>query len=47
MKREHGFVPISRTSVYGLSIWKDEFENFHGGTIREIIREYLLKFDSL
>ncbi len=41
MKREHGFVPIGRTSVYGLKEWEDEKINFKGGTIREIVEAFL------
>ena len=45
MKRAQGFVPIGRRSVYGLEIWEKEFDNFKGGTIREIAQEYLEKHD--
>ncbi|WP_051983448.1 hypothetical protein [Cellulophaga lytica] len=41
MKRKNGFVPIGRKSVFGLKKWENEIENFRGGTIREITRDYL------
>lgn len=44
MKREYGFIPIGRESVYGLKKWEEERDDFKGGTIREIVREYLLQF---
>jgi len=45
MKRIHGFVPVGRTSVFGLKKWEVEDENFKGGTIRSISLEYLEKYD--
>lgn len=41
MKRQNGFVPIGRASVFGLKEWENELENFKGGTIRSIVLEYL------
>jgi hypothetical protein len=41
MKRQKGFVPIGRNSVFGLKVWENELENFKGGTIRSIVLEYL------
>jgi len=41
MKRKNGFVPIGRKSVFGLKKWEDELDNFKGGTIRDIVAEYL------
>jgi hypothetical protein len=41
MKRQNGFVPIGRRSVFGLKEWENELENFKGGTIRSIVSEYL------
>lgn len=46
MTRDKGFVPIGRSSVYGLKKWEVENEDFKGGTIREIIRDYLLMHSS-
>ena len=46
LKRNHGFVPIGRTSVFGLKKWENELDNFKGGTIRSIVIEYLEMFDS-
>lgn len=44
LKRNHGFVPIGRTSVFGLKKWENELDNFKGGTIRSITIEFLEKF---
>ncbi|MCG8183254.1 hypothetical protein [Tenacibaculum piscium] len=44
MKRKNGFVPIGRKSVFGLKKWEKELENFKGGTIRDIVEEYLMQF---
>ena len=41
MKRDNGFVPIGRRSIFGLKEWENELENFKGGTIRQIVAEYL------
>ena len=41
MKRDNGFVPIGRRSIFGLKEWENELENFRGGTIRSIVSEYL------
>jgi len=41
LKRKNGFVPIGRKSVYGLQKWENELDNFKGGTIRSIVKEYL------
>lgn len=46
MKRKNGFVPIGRKSVFGLKKWENEIDNFKGGTIREIVEEYLLQFSA-
>lgn len=46
MKRENGFVPIGRKSVYGLKKWESELDNFKGGTIRDIVEEYLMQFST-
>lgn len=44
MKRKNGFVPIGRKSVFGLKKWENELDNFKGGTIRDIVEEYLMEF---
>jgi len=44
MKRKNGFVPIGRKSVFGLKKWEKELDNFKGGTIRDIVEEYLSQF---
>jgi hypothetical protein len=41
LKRKNGFVPIGRTSTFGLKEWEKEIDDFKGGTIREIITEFL------
>lgn len=46
MKRKNGFVPIGRKSVFGLKKWEKELENFKGGTIKEIITQFLEKFNT-
>ncbi|MFD0931288.1 Helicase associated domain protein [Psychroflexus salinarum] len=44
MKRKNGFVPIGRKSVFGLKKWENELNDFKGGTIRDIVEEYLMQF---
>ena len=46
LKRKHGFVPIGRTSVFGLQKWEGELDNFKGGTIRSIVKEFLHNCDT-
>ncbi len=46
MKREKGFVPIGRESIFGLKKWEGELDNFKGGTIRSIVKEYLSHFNT-
>ena len=41
LKREYGFVPIGRSSNFGLKKWESTVENFKGGTIRDIVKEFL------
>lgn len=45
MRRLFGFVPIGRSSNFGLKEWEETME-FKGGTLREIIREYLENLDA-
>lgn len=45
MKRKHGFVPVGRKSIFGLKKWEKELENFKGGTIRTISKEFLTDFN--
>ena len=40
------FMYFGRSSTYGLRKWEREKENLKGGTIRDIVEEYLLKEDS-
>mgnify|MGYP000922687711 FL=1 len=41
LKREYGFVPIGRSSNFALKKWEATVENFKGGTIRDIVKEFL------
>lgn len=41
LKRTNGFVPIGRKSVFGLKKWESELDNFRGGTIKDIIIDFL------
>lgn len=43
MKQKFGFVPIGRSSTFGLKKWEQELDNFKGGTIRSITKELLEK----
>lgn len=40
------FIYFGRSSTYGLRKWESEFDNIKGGTIREIVREYLSHHDA-
>jgi len=46
LKREYGFIPIGRSSCFGLKKWETIIENFKGGTIRDIVKEYLQDLDN-
>lgn len=41
LKRTNGFVPIGRKSVFGLKKWESELDNFKGGTIKDVIIDFL------
>ena len=41
MTRRNDFVPIGRKSVFGLKKWEIELDNFKGGTIKDVIIEFL------
>jgi hypothetical protein len=45
LKREFGFVPFGRSSVFGLKKWELEDNTIKSGTIRSIAEEFLLKYD--
>ncbi len=45
LKRNNGFVPIGRSSVFGLKKWENKLEDFKGGTIRSISMEFLEQYD--
>nr|WP_315163585.1 hypothetical protein [uncultured Flavobacterium sp.] len=42
LKREYGFVPFGRSSVFGLKKWELENNTIKSGTIRSIVEEFLL-----
>ncbi len=44
LKRAYGFIPIGRSSVFALQKWEGKLENFKGGTIREIVTQYLQEY---
>jgi hypothetical protein len=44
LKREFGFVPFGRASIFGLKKWDSEKENIKGGTIRSIAEEFLTNY---
>lgn len=46
LKREYGFAPFGRSSVFGLKKWDKENNNIKSGTIRDIVEELLLKSDN-
>lgn len=46
MKQKFGFVPIGRSSTFGLKKWEQELDNFKGGTIRSITKELLEKSET-
>ncbi|MCW0522946.1 hypothetical protein OKE68_01245 [Riemerella anatipestifer] len=46
MKRNNGFVPVGRKSIFGLKKWENELEDFKGGTIRSISTEFLEQSDN-
>jgi hypothetical protein len=46
LKREYGFAPFGRSSVFGLKKWDKENNNIKSGTIRNIVEELLLKSDN-
>ena len=41
MRRTYGFIPLGKSSIFGLKKWEDELENFKGGTIKEMVADYL------
>ena len=43
MQRSKIFTPVSRTSVYGLKKWENKWEDFKGGSMRDIVIEKLIK----
>lgn len=44
LNRKSGFISFSRTSTFGLKKWENENVNIRGGTIRDIVEEYLFDF---
>ncbi len=45
LKREFGFVPFGRASIFGLKKWENGNDNVKGGTIRSIAQEFIEKFN--
>lgn len=45
MTRYYRFIPVGRSSIYGFKERKNINNNFKGGTIREIVADYLSDFD--
>jgi hypothetical protein len=45
-KEKDIFIYFGRTSTYGLLKWEKEHQNVKGGTIRDIVEEYLKCFDT-
>jgi hypothetical protein len=43
LREKSTFISFGRTSTYGLRKWEVEKDNLRGGTIREIVEEYLTK----
>ncbi|KUF41723.1 hypothetical protein AS361_01530 [Myroides marinus] len=41
LKREYGFAPIGRQSVFILQAWEDKNAGVRGGTIKDIVYDYL------
>jgi hypothetical protein len=41
LKRKFGFVPVGRSSIFGLAHWENELSYFKGGTIRSLVSDYL------
>lgn len=46
MRQQKQFIYFGRSSSFGLKKWEKEFEGVKGGSIRDIVVEYLEKFDS-
>ena len=45
MNRSRGFLPIGRSGKFGLKKWEKKDKAFKGGTIREMVTEYLEQYD--
>lgn len=46
MKRQYGFIPIGRQSIFGLQKWKNEnAEGFIGGSIRDMVINFLKDYN--
>ena len=45
-KEKNDFIFIGRTSTYGLRRWEKENESLKGGTIRDIVKEFLDAFNT-
>ncbi len=45
LQRDNQFIFFGRSSTYGLKKWEDEDDSIKGGTIKNIVEEYLQQFD--
>ena len=41
MRQSSDFIYFGRTSTYGLKIWEEKYSDIKGGTIRDIVEEFL------
>lgn len=41
MRQSSDFIFFGRTSTYGLKVWEEKFSDIKGGTIRDIVEEFL------
>lgn len=39
------FIFFGRSSTFGLKIWEEKYQNVKGGTIRDIVEEFLNQYD--
>ena len=39
------FIYFGRSSTFGLKIWEDQYQNIKGGTIRDIVEEFLEQYN--
>lgn len=44
-KERDVFIYFGRSSTFGLKVWENKHQNIKGGTIRDIVEEFLMKYD--